>query len=66
MRSLTKAIQIVENAGDSDPGLKDGDLGLKDGAILKSYTEFFEFVLVFFDLVINIRHETIFEGSFPW
>ena len=66
MRSLTKAIQIVENAGDGDPSLKDGDPGLKDGAILKSCLEFFEFVLVLFDLDINIRHETIFEGSFPW
>jgi hypothetical protein len=59
MRSLTKTIEIVENAGDGDPGLK-------DGAILKSYLEFCEFVLVLFDLDINIRHETIFEGSFPW
>jgi hypothetical protein len=59
MRTLTKAIQIVENARDGDPDLK-------GGALLKSYLEFFEFVLVVFDLDINIRHETIFEGSFPW
>jgi hypothetical protein len=59
MRSLTKTIEIVENAGDSDPGMK-------NGAILKSHLEFFELVLVLFDLAINIRHETIFEGPFPW
>ena len=59
MRSLTKAIQIVENAGDGDPSLK-------NGAILKSYIEFFEFVLVLFHLAISIRHETILESSFPW
>ena len=59
MRSLTKTIEIVENAGDSDPCLK-------NGAILKSHLEFFELVLVLFDLAVNIRHEAIFEGSFPW
>jgi hypothetical protein len=59
MRSLTKTIEIVENAGDGDPGMK-------DGAILKSHLEFLELVLVLFDPAINIRHKTIFEGSFPW
>ena len=59
MRSPTKAVEIVENAGDSDAGLK-------NGAILKSHLEFFEPVLVLLDLAINIRHEIIFEGSFPW
>ena len=59
MRFLTKTIKIVENVGDSDPGLK-------NGTILKSHLEFFELVLVLFDLAINIRHETIFEGSFSW
>jgi hypothetical protein len=66
MRSLTETIEIVENAGDGDPGLENGDSGLKTGALLKSHLEFFELVLVLFDLAINIRHETIFEGSFPW
>ena len=59
MRSPTKAVEIVENAGDGDPGLK-------DDATLKSNIEFFEPVLVLRDLAINIRHETIFEGSLPW
>jgi hypothetical protein len=59
MRSPTKAVKIVENAGDGDPGLK-------NGAILKSHLEFFEPVLVLLDLAINIRDEIIFEGSFPW
>jgi hypothetical protein len=58
MWSPTKAVEIVENAGDGDPGLK-------NGAILKSHLEFFEPVLVLLDLAINIRHEIIFEGSFP-
>jgi hypothetical protein len=53
MRSLTKIIQILENAGDSDPGLKYGDPSLKDGVILKSHLEFHEFVLVLFDPTIN-------------
>jgi hypothetical protein len=59
MRSLTQSIEIVENAGDCDSGPK-------NGAILKTHLEFFELVLVLIDLAINIRHETIFEGPFPW
>ena len=59
MRSPTKAVETVENGGDGDPGLK-------NGAILKCHLEFFEPVLVLLDLAINIRHEIIFEGSFPW
>ena len=59
MRFLTKTIEIAEHAGDDD-------LGLKNGTTLKSRLEFVELVLVLFDLAINVRHETIFEGSFPW
>jgi hypothetical protein len=59
MRSLTKTIEVVKNAGDGDPSVK-------NGAILKSHLEFFELVLVLFHLAISIRHETIFESSFPW
>jgi len=59
MRSPTKAVEIVENAGDGDPGLK------KNGAILNIHLEFFEPVPVLRDLAINIRLETVFEGSFP-
>ena len=66
MRSPTKAVEIVKNAGDGDPGLKNGVSDLKNGAILKSHLEFFEPVLVLLDLAINIRHESMFEGSFPW
>jgi len=58
MRSPTKVVKIVENAGDGDPGLK-------NGAILKSHLEFFEPVLVLLDGAVNIRHESMFEGSFP-
>ena len=59
MRFLTKIIEIVKNAGDGDPSVK-------NGAILKSHLEFFELVLVLFHLAISIRHETTFESSFPW
>ena len=56
---LTKIIEIVKNAEDGDPSVK-------NGAILKSHLEFFELVLVLFHLAISIRQETIFESSFPW
>jgi len=65
MMSPTKAVEIVENAVDGDPGLKNGDPDLKNGAILKSHLEFFEPVLVLLDGAVNIRHESMFEGSFP-
>jgi hypothetical protein len=33
---------------------------------LKCHLEFVELIRVLVDFVINVRHETIFEGSFPW
>jgi hypothetical protein len=59
MISLTKVPKIVEHAGDND-------FDLKSGAFLESLLEFIEFLLVYFDFVVNIRHETVFEQSFPW
>ena len=58
MGSLTKAFEIVEHAGH-------GDSSLKNGAFLKSHLEFSELVIVLFNLAVNIRHETAFEGPFP-
>ena len=57
--TLTKTTEIVENAGDSD-------IDLKNGTVLKSRLEFVELVLVSCNITINVRHETVFEGSFPW
>ena len=59
MISLTMVSEIVEHAGDND-------FDLKSGAFLESLLEFIEFLLVYSDLVVNTRHETVFEQSFPW
>jgi hypothetical protein len=59
MGSLTKASEIVKNAGD-------GNSCLNAGAILKTSLQFFECVLVLLDLAVNVRQETVFEGLFPW
>jgi hypothetical protein len=56
---LTKAFEVIHDAGD-------GNASLEDGAILKRHFELFEFVLIFFNLAVNVRHKTAFEGSFPW
>lgn len=58
MRSLTKAFEVVQNAGDRDAGLE-------NGAVLKSYLELLELIHVLFYFAINVRHETILKGSFP-
>jgi hypothetical protein len=59
MESPTEASEIVDNAGDGN-SRSDAD------PILKTNLQFFDHVLVLLDLDVNVRQETVFEGSFPW
>jgi hypothetical protein len=59
MRLLTKDVKIVGY-------MRDSDSSPENSARLKSHFELLELVLIFCDLAINVRNETIFEDSLPW